>query len=175
MTRTLGFAALITLAGFATGPVAETHFEEYGIVGNTTQIRVSAAMAQIEAARGTSDDIYVQGGFYDGAGAGQTTFFAVTPRDEMICIFETAPVMEGDGDVTITEAYRVELTGIYANLTSILVPNVQVRDDTGSYGFKIETAQNSQTSAAGLSFADPRRAAFTTFITANRTPCWLFG
>lgn len=175
MTRTIRLAAAITLASFATAPAAETHFNEYRIVGDTSQIKVSAAMAHVEAARASSDYIYVQGGYYDGAAGGQTMFVVVTPGDEMVCIFETAPAMEGDGDITLTEAYRVELDGLYENLASVVLPNIQVGDGTNSNNFKIEAAQNGQFTSTWMSVDDPRFDVFSRFIHANRTPCWLFG
>lgn len=161
MKRT-ALTALIALSACA-GPRAP---ENPNSVPNVQQ--------SITQTRATNNYIYITGGLEDGAAVGQTTTLIVTPDDRVVCTFQEDPVLPQDGSVSVVTGHRTVVTGAYAALSGLLLPNVTAQGEVFA-NFTIETATNGFASASVLGFGDPRFSPTLQYFMTTPSPCWGFG
>lgn len=129
---------------------------------------IQRAMEQL---RQSGPFISVAGGVFDGAAAGQRAAFVATPDDTLICTFQTAPDPTRTGLTATVTGYRLNVSGIYAGLSGVLLPNVVQTTVATTELFAVQTA----TTRSSIDAADPRLANLMAFFAANPTPCWSFG
>lgn len=126
-------------------------------------------------ARGVPGAIFVSGGIYDGAAAGQTATFVVTPNDDVICTFQTDPMGDDAADVSRVTANRLTVAGAYAAMSGALLPNLPPENSEVTSNFKVEVRGAAGLSSSVTGFGDPRFDTMVTYFQANPTPCWNFG
>ena len=160
------------LAGAQEAPLYEPNTETHEYAENLSDT-VENVRRDMAAARELDGHIYLQGGYYDGAAAGQSVEMVVTPDDKVLCAFAIAPLMESD--VASLDAYRFIQVDIYRQLATILLPNITTLDNYEVEKFALETQENGRATWSKLTWGDPRFEAFTEFVFLNRNPCWTFG
>lgn len=154
---------LAALSGCANPPAAENPNSVPNVLRSISEIRA------------TQTHIYMQGGIYDGAAAGQTATFIITPDDSLICTFQFSPVLAGDGDVSTVTAHRLSIPGAYAALSGIILPNVEITEVEFTPNFTVETGIAPNVVSTRMGFGDPRFEPLITYFNFNPTPCWTFG
>jgi len=125
--------------------------------------------------RGSGTYIYVSGGLNDGAAAGQTANFLITPDDTLICLFRSEDDFAQDGFETAVTGHRIQVSGAYAALASIVLPNVLTTPTQLPVNFTIEASSLAGVTTTTTNVDDPRFAPLTLFFATNPTPCWGFG
>lgn len=160
----LALFALFAAAGCSGGPQAPAN------PNSVPNIQLSLTQA-----RSTAGAIYITGGIYDGAAAGQTATFVATPDDMVICTFQTDPVLAEDGVLSSMLANRLTVRGGYAALSAAVLPNVLPPESEFTNNFTIEFASPTGVSSTVTGSGDPRFTALIAYFQANPTPCWAFG
>lgn len=154
--------ALVVLAGCAGPRALENPNSVPNVLLSITQTRAEAHY------------IFMTGGLYDGAATGQTTRFVVTPDDHLICTFQTDPVFPGESDITVS-AHRLIVPGIYAQLASVVIPNVVPLQIEYTTNFTVEVGTPNGPVSTTTGFGDPRFTLLFSVFNATPTPCWAFG
>lgn len=133
---------------------------------------IQLSLTQTRSALGA---IYITGGLYDGAAAGQTATFVATPDDMVICTFQIDPVLANSGALSSMLANRLTVPGAYRALSAAVLPNVLPPESEFSNNFTIEVATPTGVSATVTGGGDPRFDRLVAFFRSNPTPCWNFG
>ena len=136
---------------------------------------VPNVLQSITEQRAVPGTIFVTGGLYDGAAAGQTTRFVALPDDRVICTFQMAPALPGDGPETVVTAHRLQIAGVYAALSGALLPNVLPENSTVTTNFQVDIRTANTLTSTQTGFGDPRLEALTAVFRAFPAPCWTFG
>lgn len=144
------------------------------------------------ARAGAGDYIYVHGGYYDGAAAGQETTFVITPDDRLRCIFESKMHIVQQGDQNEDSQVSVNsfdepLPGAYAALLKAVGGSTKdgtEPEKSAGGNFLIEISQGGVRRWALLNSNDQGFDALVGFFSemehqAKTTPtyrgCWAFG
>lgn len=155
---------LAILAGCANPPATANPNSIPNITLSITQTRAAAIPF-----------IYMTGGIYDGAAAGQTASFVVTSNDSIICTFKTDPVFPRDGGEIVVTGHRLTVAGIYRQLSAVVLPNVAPVEVEYTTNFTVEAGSGGAVTTTQTGFGDPRFERIMDVLNANRTPCWAFG
>ena len=164
MMRALLFPFLLTLAACAANRPAPPNPNS-----------VPNVLQDITAQRSTEGAIFVTGGLYSGAAAGQTTRFVALPDDRVICTFQTEPVLPIDGPDIVVTAHRLQIPGVHAALLNALLPNVLPENSTVTSNFQVDIRTANVLTSSQTGFGDPRLEALTSVFSAFPAPCWAFG
>lgn len=124
---------------------------------------------------GPAPYIYMTGGIYDGAAVGQTATFVATPDNNVVCTFQTDPVLPSDGGEIVVTGHRINVPGIYGQLAGAALPNVGAIDVEYTTNFTVEAGSAGGATTTQTGFGDPRFDRITDVFAANPTPCWSFG
>lgn len=135
---------------------------------------VPSVLQSLTQARATPGALYVTGGIYDGAAAGQTARFVVTPQDTLICTFQIDPVGDTVGNPTVT-AHRQTQPGLYATITAGVLPNVAPIEVEYTTNFTIEHQGPGGLTITQTGFGDQRFDNLLAMFTSFPSPCWTFG
>jgi len=125
--------------------------------------------------RASGPHISVTGGVFDGTAAGQRAAFVATPDDTLVCTFQTAPDPTRSGLTARVTGYRLTVPGIYAGLSSVVLPNVSQIETETTEAFSVQTGVGATTIQSSIGLGDPRLARLLAFFQSNPTPCWAFG
>lgn len=136
---------------------------------------VPNVLQAITEQRAVPGAIFVTGGLYSGAATGQTTRFVALPDDRVICTFQTEPVLPVDGPDTVVTAHRLRIPGVYAAMSSALLPNVMPDNTTVTTNFQVDIRTGNTLTSTQTGFGDPRLEALTLVFRAFPAPCWAFG
>lgn len=135
---------------------------------------VPLVLESLTQTRAIPGAIFVMGGIYEGAAAGQTARFVVSPQDALICTFQTDPIAGEVGNPTVT-GHRQTLPGLYAAMTAAVVPNVASIEVEYTTNFTVEHQGPGGLSVTKTGFGDPRFDRLSGVFAAFPSPCWAFG
>lgn len=161
--RLIFVAFLVALSGCA-GPQAAPN-----------PMSVPNVLQSITETRATEGALFVTGGLYDGAAAGQTARFVATPDDRLICTFQSDPFQGSERTETTVTAHRLVVPGIYRALTGALLPNVGPFEVEVWTNFTVEHRNAGAVSKTQTGFGDQRFEAMQSVFLQFPTPCWRFG
>lgn len=135
---------------------------------------VPLVLESMTQARAMPGALYVMGGLYDGAAAGQTARFVVTPDDGLLCTFQRDPVGDAVGSPTV-RAYRENRPGLYADMTAVVLPNVAQVEVEFTTNFTVEHRDPAGLTVTQTGFGDPRFEQIRGVFAAYPSACWAFG
>lgn len=136
---------------------------------------VPNVLQSITEARAQPGVLFINGGLYDGAAAGQTTRLVVLPDGRLICTFQTDPVFPGDPPEPVVTAHRLQVPNLYQTLTAVLVPNVETTQVEFTTNFQIDFRQAGGVTTTRTGFGDRRFTLMMGVFNQFPTPCWAFG
>lgn len=136
---------------------------------------VPNVLQDITQQRSAAGAIFVTGGLFSGAAAGQTARFVALPDDRVICTFQTEPVLPSDGPDTVVTAHRLQINGIHAALSAALLPNVLPANATVTSNFQVDIRTANVLTSTRMGPGDPRFEALTAVFRTFPSPCWAFG
>lgn len=128
-----------------------------------------------------SDYIYIHGGYYDGAAAGQETSFLVTPDDRLRCEFVSDhPFLPGyEPTPPAIDIYDEVVPGIYERLLGAIGrperPGPASEKEEDQRNFVIEFAEGNKKSWTALEIGEPGFDRLADFFQDVPHRCWLFG
>lgn len=162
MTRAFAAVVVFGLAACA-GPQAPPN-----------PMSVPNVLQSITDARAIPGTLFVTGGLYDGASAGQTARFALLPDGRLICTFQSDPVVPGEGETVVT-AHRLQVQGLYRDLTTVLLPNVETREVEFTTNFQVDFTETGGVTTSRTGFGDRRFTLMMGILNTYPSPCWAFG
>lgn len=135
---------------------------------------VPAILENLTRERVNAGSIYVTGGLYAGAAAGQTARFVVTTEDAVICTFQTDPIDGQLGSPDLT-AHRENHPGLYAAMSGAILPNVVPIEVEFTTNFTVEHQGAGGLTITQTGFGDARFDQLLTVFATFPSPCWAFG